>query len=104
MHASSPGGVRGGCTGSALAKGALNPSWGMTPPTSRPGDCQKGEDPPPNTCGNHLVVTSNGIARFALNAANAQRSDAKLATAAWGVIVVEAGEARLEAWNLRAPT
>ena len=57
-----------------------------------------------NEPGNHLVVTSNGIARFALNAANAQRSDAKLATAAWGVIVVEAGEARVEAWNLRAPT
>ena len=53
--------------------------------------------------GANLVVTSNGIARFALNAANAQRPDAKLATAAWGVIVVEAGEARVEAWNLRAP-
>ena len=32
VHASSPGGVWGGCTGSALAKGALNPSWGKTPP------------------------------------------------------------------------
>ena len=54
--------------------------------------------------GNHLVVTSNGVARFALNAASAQRPDAKLATAAWGVIVVEAGGARVEAWNLRAST
>jgi probable phosphoglycerate mutase len=54
--------------------------------------------------GNHLVVTSNGVARFALSAANAQRPDAKLATAAWGVIVVEAGGARVEAWNLRAST
>jgi probable phosphoglycerate mutase len=51
--------------------------------------------------GNHLVVTSNGIARFALDAANAPRPDAKLATAAWGVIVVEGEEARVEAWNLR---
>ena len=54
--------------------------------------------------GNHLVVTSNGVARFALNAASAQRPDAKLATAACGVIVVEAGGARVEAWNLRAST
>ena len=53
--------------------------------------------------GNHLIVTSNGIARFALNAAGAQRADAKLGTAAWGVIVVEGGEARVEAWNVRVP-
>jgi broad specificity phosphatase PhoE len=52
--------------------------------------------------GNHLVVTSNGIARFALHAANAHRSDMKLATAGWGVIVLEGEEARVEAWNLRA--
>lgn len=52
--------------------------------------------------GNHLVVTSNGIARFALNAADAQRSDAKLATAAWGVIALEGEAARVESWNARA--
>lgn len=52
--------------------------------------------------GNHLVVTSNGIARFALNAADAQRSDAKLATAAWGVIALEGEAARVESWNDRA--
>ena len=56
-----------------------------------------------NQPGNHLIVTSNGIARFALNAAGAQRADAKLGTAAWGVIVVEGGEARVEAWNVRVP-
>jgi broad specificity phosphatase PhoE len=52
--------------------------------------------------GNHLVVTSNGIARFALHATNARRPDMKLATAGWGVIVLEGEEARVEAWNLRA--
>lgn len=55
-----------------------------------------------NQSGNHLIVTSNGIARFALNAAGAPRTDAKLGTAAWGVIVVDGGEARVEAWNVRA--
>ena len=54
--------------------------------------------------GNHLVVTSNGIARFALNAADAQRPDAKLATAAWGVIALEGEAARVESWNVRAAT
>jgi broad specificity phosphatase PhoE len=54
--------------------------------------------------GNHLVVTSNGIARFALQAAGTRRPDAKLATAAWGVIVLEGEAARVESWNLRAPT
>jgi broad specificity phosphatase PhoE len=52
--------------------------------------------------GNHLVVTSNGIARFALHAAGAVRQDAKLATAAWGVFVMEDDEVRAEAWNVRA--
>jgi broad specificity phosphatase PhoE len=55
-----------------------------------------------NEPGNPLVVTSNGIARFALQAANARRPDMKLATASWGVIVLEGEEARVEAWNLRA--
>jgi broad specificity phosphatase PhoE len=53
--------------------------------------------------GNHLVVTSNGIARFALQAAGAQRPDAKLATAAWGVIMLTEEAARVEAWNCRPP-
>lgn len=52
--------------------------------------------------GNHLIVTSNGIARFALHAANAHRADMKLSTAAWGVFVLEGGEARVESWNNRA--
>jgi len=54
--------------------------------------------------GNHLVVTSNGIARFALHAVNAQRPDAKLATAAWGVIALDAGAAMVQSWNARAST
>jgi broad specificity phosphatase PhoE len=53
--------------------------------------------------GNHLIVTSNGIARFALNAAGAPRNEAKLATAAWGVLALEGGEAKVEAWNVRVP-
>lgn len=57
-----------------------------------------------NEPGNHLVVTSNGIARFALRAASAPRADAKLATAAWGVIALEGEEVRVESWNLRAST
>ena len=52
--------------------------------------------------GNHLAVTSNGIARFALHAAGQHRPDMKLATAAWGVILLEGEEATVEAWNVRA--
>ena len=52
--------------------------------------------------GDHLIVTSNGIARFALHAAGAPRTDAKLSTAAWGVFVLEGEEARVESWNVRA--
>lgn len=52
--------------------------------------------------GNHLVVTSNGIARFALSAAGEQRPDAKLATAAWGIIDLDGQEARVIDWNVRA--
>lgn len=51
--------------------------------------------------GNHLIVTSNGIARFALAAANEKRSDAKLSTAAWGVIDLKGEQARVVAWNVR---
>jgi len=52
--------------------------------------------------GNHLVVTSNGIARFALQAVGETRPDLKLATAAWGVIVLEGEAARVAGWNVRA--
>lgn len=52
--------------------------------------------------GNHLVVTSNGIARFALQAVGESRPDLKLATAAWGVIVLEGETARVAEWNVRA--
>jgi len=51
--------------------------------------------------GNHLIVTSNGIARFALQAAGAARTDAKLSTAAWGVIVLAGEDVRVESWNNR---
>ncbi len=53
--------------------------------------------------GAHLVVTSNGIARFALAAAGEERPDAKLATGAYGVIKLEGGEARVLSWSLRPP-
>ena len=52
--------------------------------------------------GNHLIVTSNGIARFALAAANAHRPDAKLPTGGYGIIEV-APTVAVVAWNLRPP-
>jgi broad specificity phosphatase PhoE len=51
--------------------------------------------------GDHLIVTSNGIARFALTAAEATEHDGKLATGAWGVIALEGQAVRIESWNLR---
>lgn len=56
--------------------------------------------------GDHLIVTSNGIARFALEAAHRpgeRRPElhGKLATAAWGVIRLEGERALVEAWNVR---
>lgn len=51
--------------------------------------------------GDHLIVTSNGIARFALTAASATGYDGKLATAAWGVIVLEREMVGVEGWNIR---
>ncbi len=51
--------------------------------------------------GNHLIVTSNGIARFALQAAGAALADAKLSTAAWGVLALSGEDVRVEGWNLR---
>lgn len=54
--------------------------------------------------GAHLIVTSNGVARFALAAAGDSRGDAKLATGAYGVIDLDgAGDATVISWNLRPP-
>lgn len=51
--------------------------------------------------GDHLIVTSNGIARFALAAAGAVRQDAKLKTGAWGVVEVTGQDVSVLAWNVR---
>lgn len=51
--------------------------------------------------GNHLIVTSNGIARFALAAAGAPRHDAKLKTGAWGVFDLNGENVNVVAWNVR---
>lgn len=51
--------------------------------------------------GDHLIVTSNGIARFALAAAGAARQDAKLKTGAWGVVEVTGQDVSVVAWNVR---
>ena len=56
--------------------------------------------------GDHLIVTSNGIARFALAAAgarhhDARRNDAKLKTGAWGVVEVKGQDVSVLAWNVR---
>jgi probable phosphoglycerate mutase len=51
--------------------------------------------------GAHLIVTSNGIARFALQAAGATRADAKLATGAYGIIEVGNGAEAVRDWNIR---
>jgi probable phosphoglycerate mutase len=53
--------------------------------------------------GAHLIVTSNGIARFALAAAGETRADAKLATGAYGVIELDGAGVRVLSWNLRPP-
>ena len=53
--------------------------------------------------GAHLIVTSNGIARFALEAAGEKRADAKLATGAYGIVELVQGEATVPAWNVRPP-
>jgi probable phosphoglycerate mutase len=52
--------------------------------------------------GAHLIVTSNGIARFALAAAGAE--GAKLATGAYGEIELDgSGAATVLSWNVRPP-
>jgi len=51
-----------------------------------------------------LVVTSNGIARFALNAldtSEAQPVSIKLKTGAYGKVQIEDGKAKLISWNIR---
>ncbi|MBI1362225.1 MAG: histidine phosphatase family protein [Alphaproteobacteria bacterium] len=53
------------------------------------------------TAGAHLIVTSNGVARFALEAAGAHRSDAKLSTGAYGVIDVDGDNETVRSWNIR---
>jgi probable phosphoglycerate mutase len=53
------------------------------------------------TAGAHLIVTSNGIARFALLAAGVARPDAKLATGAYGVVEVGADGETVRGWNIR---
>ena len=52
-----------------------------------------------------LVVTSNGIARFALDAVNKISTDAprKLRTAAYGIIEIANGHTKLTAWDNRPP-
>ena len=54
--------------------------------------------------GDILVVTSNGIARFALDAVDEIATDAprKLRTAAYGVIEIENGVSKVTAWDTRA--
>jgi probable phosphoglycerate mutase len=51
--------------------------------------------------GTHLVVTSNGIARFALHAAYVERPDMKLATGAYGVIELDGEAVAVREWNVR---
>lgn len=52
--------------------------------------------------GDHVVVTSNGIARFALVAAGVHRPDAKLPTGGYGVIELRPEPVVID-WNLRPP-
>ncbi len=51
--------------------------------------------------GDHLIVTSNGIARFALAAAGVRQHDAKLKTGAWGVFELQGQDVSVLAWNVR---
>ncbi len=51
--------------------------------------------------GAHLVVTSNGIARFALKAAGAADHELKLKTGAYGVIELADGAVSVAQWNVR---
>ncbi len=55
------------------------------------------------SCGDVLVVTSNGIARFALDAVDEIATDAprKLRTAAYGIIEIRDGVSRVKVWDKR---
>jgi len=54
--------------------------------------------------GDILILTSNGIARFALDAVDEITTEAsrKLRTAAFGIIEIENGHSKLTAWDIRA--
>jgi probable phosphoglycerate mutase len=55
--------------------------------------------------GAHLVVTSNGIARFAVAAAGGKRTDARLPTGAYGIVELGAdGQAGVVDWGVRPMT
>ena len=47
------------------------------------------------------VVTSNGIARFALKAAEAKGQSLKLKTGSYGVLSLKDGKIDVEGWNIR---
>ncbi|MEP3891956.1 MAG: histidine phosphatase family protein [Hellea sp.] len=57
-----------------------------------------------NIDGDVLVMTSNGIARFVLDAVDEIATDAprKLRTAAYGIIELDNGRSKLTAWDQRA--
>ena len=52
--------------------------------------------------GSHLIVTSNGIARFALAAAGVRRDDAKLPTGGYGIIELTPNPVVVD-WGVRPP-
>lgn len=52
--------------------------------------------------GSHLIVTSNGIARFALAAAGVRRDDAKLPTGGYGIIELTPDPVVVD-WGVRPP-
>ena len=52
--------------------------------------------------GDHLVVTSNGVARFALDAAGDARVERKLSTAGYGVVELDGEAVRVRDWNMKA--
>jgi broad specificity phosphatase PhoE len=51
--------------------------------------------------GAHLVVTSNGVARFALAAVGADMAQGKLRTGAYGVLHLSGEAVQVGAWNVR---
>lgn len=58
------------------------------------------------TPGDILVVTSNGIARFCLDAVHkiaCENPSLKLSTASFGLITCDAQKFTIESWNMKAP-